>query len=70
MLGNLKKKIDIVLGDLDFKNGPYEIFDPKIIDFLNEISKEVLKNKECKQYPDLISFGFWCRIANILKFTG
>lgn len=67
MLGNLKKKIDIVLGDLDFKNGPYEIFDPKIIDFLNEISKEVLKNKECKQYPDLISFGFWCRVTNILS---
>lgn len=65
MLTKINKKIKIILGNYNFKDGPFEIFDKDIILFLNEISKEILRNSECKKFPDLITFGFWCRTNNI-----
>ena len=65
MLAKINKKIKIILGNYNFKDGPFEIFDKDIIVFLNEISKEILRNNECKKFPDLITFGFWCRTNNI-----
>ena len=64
-LAKINKEIEIIIGKINWQEGPYEIFDKKIILFLNEISKEILKNKDCKQFPDLIAFGFWCRLSNI-----
>lgn len=40
-------------------------FEKKICDFLNEVSKVIMKDIEAKQYPDVITFGFFCRKANI-----
>ena len=65
MLTKIKQKIKIIIGNYNFKNGPFEIFDQNIIFFLDEISKEILKNNESKKFPDLITFGFWCRANNI-----
>ena len=65
MLMKVNKKIKIVLGNFNLKDGPHEIFDKDIILLLNEISKEVLNSDKCKKFPDLISFGFWCRMSNI-----
>lgn len=65
MLTNLNKKIKIIIGNLNLENGPFKIFDKNIIIFLNEISKEILKSEQCKKFPDLIAFGFWCRSNNI-----
>lgn len=42
-------------------------FDPMVIDFLNDLSKAILKRKEAKAYPDVITFGFYCRKANMLE---
>jgi len=65
MLTKINKKIKIIIGNYNFKDGPFEIFDKDIIIFLNEISKEILRNSACKKFPDLITFGFWCRTNNI-----
>ena len=43
-----------------------EPFSEKIIFFLNELSSSLLNDKECQLYPDLITFAFFCRKANIL----
>lgn len=40
-------------------------FEEKICEFLNEVSKMIMKDSEAKQYPDVITFGFFCRKANI-----
>ncbi len=40
-------------------------FENKVCDFLNEVSKVLMKDSEAKQYPDVITFGFFCRKANI-----
>ena len=52
----INKKIKIIVGNFNLKDGPNDIFNNNIISFLNEISKEVLNNSKCKKFPDLISF--------------
>ena len=65
--------------DIEFLNNSSDIFDsindsPSFspfleiaIDFLDILSKKLLKNPESRLYPDLITFSFYCRKANILK---
>ena len=40
-------------------------FDEKICEFLDEVSKKLLKDADAKAYPDVITFGFFCRKASI-----
>ena len=61
----MNKKIKVIVGDFNFKDGPHDVFDKNIILLLNEVSKEILSSGKCKKFPDLVSFGFWCRASNI-----
>ena len=65
MPNKMNKKIKVILGNFSSKNGPYDVFDQNIIKLLNEISKKILNNKNCRKFPDLVSFGFWCRANNL-----
>ena len=40
------------------------IFDDSVVEFLDSLSHKLIKVHE---YPDVATFGFWCRKANILK---
>lgn len=40
-------------------------FENNICEFLNEVSKIIMKDTEAKQFPDVITFGFFCRKANV-----
>ncbi len=42
-------------------------FDDRIIDFLNDVSKEIMNDRRSRAYPDVITFGFWIRKASTLK---
>ena len=42
-------------------------FDETIIDFLNDVSRELMKDARGKAYSDVVTFGFWIRKASILK---
>lgn len=44
---------------------PKSPFCEEIIDFLDELSKEIIRDKDAKQYPDVITFGFWIRKASL-----
>ncbi len=67
MSEKLDKKI---LKKIPNKIIPLKIFDKNIINFLDELSKKIfLISDKLKKYPDLISFAFWCRKKNILKFS-
>jgi hypothetical protein len=63
----IKKKLKVIIGNYNLNNDPFEIFDENIVLFLNELSKEIMTNNKCKRFPDLISFGFWCRRSNIIS---
>lgn len=43
---------------------PLRPFDDQVIAFLNDLSGELRKNRE---YPDVATFGFWCRRAALLQ---
>ena len=61
MTFNLKN----ILQNFNYDLGPYEIFDKKIVNFLNEVSTKILKSKKCNKFSDLVTFAFWCRKKNI-----
>ena len=45
------------------------IFSDCVLMFLDDLSKKLLKNKEAKNFPDLIAFAFWIRKASILPLA-
>ncbi|MDR2398975.1 MAG: hypothetical protein LBD61_00785 [Endomicrobium sp.] len=61
------KNVEFIIGSENIDNRPMQPFDEGTCSFLNAFSNKILKNPLCKQYPDLISLGFWTRKANIEK---
>ena len=41
-------------------------FDERVVDFLNTLSKILMKSREAKAYPDVITLGFWMRKSSVL----
>lgn len=42
-------------------------FDDAVLDYLNDVSKVLMKDPQNKAYSDVITFGFWIRKASLLK---
>lgn len=53
--------------DILSKTPPKRPFDEDVCLFLNELSSAIMKDKEAKRYSDIVTFGFFCRKANIEK---
>jgi hypothetical protein len=47
------------------KLSSFEIFSNVTIDFLSDISNSILKDSEARNYPDVATFAFFCRRANV-----
>ena len=45
---------------------PKHPFDDSVVDFLNALSKTLMKSREAKAYPDVITLGFWMRKSSVL----
>ena len=43
------------------------LFSDQVISLLSKLSAKLLANPFAKQYPDVITFAFYCRKANLLK---
>lgn len=59
-VGNLPISKELLLNQSSF-----EIFSIESIDFLSDISNNLLKRPEVRDYPDVATFAFYCRRANI-----
>lgn len=46
---------------------PLRPYDDLVCDFLAALSRNLLKDKRTSAYPDVLSFAFFCRKANIFK---
>lgn len=57
--------LDKIKKIINISNDPFEIFEKHILEFFDEISKIIMTNKKFKKFPDLITFGFWCRKKNL-----
>ncbi len=44
---------------------PLMPFDPLVVSFLSEVSATLLKTPRAKAFPDVITFAFFCRKANL-----
>ena len=65
-------EVKFIIGDSELvgnmPNIPaWQPFDDVIINYLDSVSKLLLKNPAAKQYPDVITFGFWCRKSSIMN---
>lgn len=42
-------------------------FEPGVVDFLDAVSKAIMKHPESRKIPGLHAFGFWCRKKHLLQ---
>lgn len=42
-------------------------FDDKIIEFMSEISRKIMKKTEARKFPDVMAFGYWLRKSSLLE---
>lgn len=43
------------------------VFSDSMMEFLNDLSKELLREKDAKQYADIMSYAFWIRKSSLEK---
>ena len=65
---NLKKNELILLcGSNNLEISSDVPFSENSIFFLSELSNLIFKKKNLKNFPEIISFAFWCRKENLIK---
>lgn len=67
--GEVLKSISYLVGNGDVITDMQAIparepFSDEVLDFLNSVSKQLVKSEEARKYPDVVSFGFWIRMAS------
>lgn len=60
-----KKMVNILAGTEKIQNLPMQPFSAEAMDFLEELSKRIRKSRDASIYPDVVTFGFYCRKANL-----
>ena len=69
LTNRIKKEIIFETNPKFFQTNKVEkslnVFNKKVKYFLDELSFYIFKNPQIKSFPDLASFGFFCRKANI-----
>ena len=64
-------KIMVLFGNRDFEammRLPVKpVFSEEICSFLNTLSGEIMRSREARRFPDVITFGFFCRKTNITQ---
>lgn len=63
----LKDNVTYLVGDETILSKPLVPYEELLCEFLNDLSSELLKSEEAAAYPDVMTFAFWCRKANIAK---
>lgn len=60
-------KIRYLVGSKAMEVAPEELFSEMVCSFLDDLAKELRKCEEAKAYPDIQTFAFWIRKANVNK---
>jgi len=64
-LEDKKVKYLIGHGGMALKSHQLLPYDSLVCDFLSDLSTILLRDIDSKKYPDIVTFAFWCRRANI-----
>ncbi|CAD6540320.1 hypothetical protein LMG28140_03486 [Paraburkholderia metrosideri] len=66
----IQLKMAVLVGRSDFvSNAPAPVFDGARIDFLADLSRDLLGHPEVRRLPDVVSFAYWCRRANLNRLA-
>lgn len=60
-------KVEYLFGKKEIQVIPMIPFADQICEFLDHLSKALREDSEVRQYPDIMTFAFWIRKANIMK---
>lgn len=62
-------KYDFIVGPAKFNSKIENPFADEITSFLHDLSKAILKDAKSRNFPDLITFGYWIRKSNLKKIA-
>lgn len=66
------KNVNFLVGSAEYiensqSTPAMQLFDKRVVSFLDKVSHELLSERDIKQYSDVVSWAFWVRKASILK---
>ncbi len=59
--------VTYLLGNQTVSNRPLPPYDDLLCEFAGDLSSELRSHKNAEAHPDVMTFAFWCRKANISK---
>lgn len=60
-----KSDVQLLCGGNCANARPLQPFDEPVMAFLSDLGSALLKDKQAKAYPDVVTFAFFCRRANL-----
>jgi hypothetical protein len=63
-----ESSVTYLVGDKKISTRPLVPYNALLCEFLNSLSSELRTCMEAAAYPDIMTFAFWCRKANITKY--
>jgi hypothetical protein len=67
---NIHNKVSFLVGNPDqVADTPTTVFDESRLDFLADLSEILLKKTGIRDFPDVVTFAFWCRKGNLIKVS-
>ena len=65
---DILSKLTFLIGDNSYiSNTPISVYDELSLEFLSDLSNNLLAKKDVREYPDVATFAFWCRKSNLKK---
>lgn len=70
IMKKILNKVDFLIGDLELLSqcltqSSRKPFDDEVCEFLNAVSKKLMKNPASRNYSDVVTFAFWIRKASV-----
>lgn len=63
---DLQQKIEFLTASTEeIRDTPAPLFDAARLAFLADLSRAIMASPVCRELPDVVTFGFWCRKANL-----
>jgi hypothetical protein len=62
--------MNVLIGEISqVSNSPVTVFNKQRIEFLAELSRRLLADKDARTMPDIVSFAYWSRRANLTRLA-
>ena len=67
---NIAARMRVLAGSVhSLSSTPVEAFDHMRLSFLAQLSRRILANPHARALPDVVTFAYWCRQANLSRMA-